>query len=433
MSLIAGWLGCAAPPAPPPEPWFTRRDGEPAASRPPPPGARSVVLVVGCTVRADQTGPYASLDPDPTPFLSALAAEGTVYDDVLTAAPWTRPAVTALLTGRPAAAVGMTDPGPGRDDRRLPAEVVTLAEHLAVRGWTTVGVAANPNVHHRFGLDQGFARWREVAPWRSDAGVKLPGTAVVAEVSDALRGLPDGPALVVVVLVDAHAPLDGVGAERFAGPEVPTRLASYRAALSRFDAATGQIVSLARAALGDPIVAVVSDHGEGLSLPAAHGPGHGRFLTPSTTRGVWVVAGPGVAPGARVPELVSQIDVAPTLAALAGAPYPDAEGRDRRPGGRPDPDRRAFTDTWFLDTDRAAIVTPTRACAIDLSGLPPEDGFVDGCFDRRLDPSWTRPLADPALVDELLRWRATHVRAGEPAGVEPGLDEALEALGYADP
>lgn len=438
MSLLPLWfLGCRPePPAPPPDPaGFTLRYA-PGPVVAPPPGARSLVVVVGCTVRADQTAPYGGPETV-TPFLAELAAAGVVIDDVVAAAPWTRPAATALLTGRHAATVGMADPGAGPDDRVLPDGVVTLAEHLRDAGFATIGVSANPNVHPRWGLDQGFAAFRAPSgAWTAD-GPKLPGAAVVAEVESALAAAPqDRPVFLVVVLVDAHAPHDAPDAERDL-PEVPASVAAYRSSLRRFDAAARDAVAAARRRLRDPLVVVVSDHGEGLSFPPHHGRAHGRFLAPSAARGVWVLAGPGLPAGARVRGTVSQIDVAPTLAALAGAPGFAAEGEDRSRSialGADVPPGLAIVDTWFQDVDRAAVYGPDRACQVDLSGAPPADGFVDGCFDRAADPTHLHPFADPTLTAEVLRFRAARdpsLGAGAPP--DPALDAALEALGYRSP
>jgi arylsulfatase A-like enzyme len=435
--ILLAWLACAPSPDPtPPGPWLQTRLGPPPTTAAPA-GARPVVLIVGCTVRADQATPYGG-PPGVTPFLAGLAAEGATFDDAIAAAPWTRPAATALLTGRHALSVGMADPASTPDARVLPASVGSLAEHLREHGWTTIGVSTNPNVHSRWGLDQGFVRWSEpVGTWTAD-GVKLPGTVAVAEVSSALADAAgeDHPVFLLVVLVDAHSPFEADDADRaaLADPTVPAEVVEYRAALRRFDARAGEVVAAARRALRDPVIAVVSDHGEGLSFPTHHGRAHGRFLAPSAVRELWIVAGPGVPAGVRVPGVASQLDVAPTLVALAGAPAFPAEGVDRTStvrGGPPVAPQLALVDTWFQEVDRAAVYGPEVACQADFSGRPPSDGFVDGCFDRRADPTHTLAFADP-LADEIVRFRAARESAAPAPAAEddPGVDAQLRALGY---
>ena len=53
----------------------------------------NVVVMLGCTVRKDQMSPYGA-DSFITPRLDALAKSGTLFDDVIAAAPWTRAAST---------------------------------------------------------------------------------------------------------------------------------------------------------------------------------------------------------------------------------------------------------------------------------------------------------------------------------------------------
>ena len=54
------------------------------------PGAPNLVLVIGCTVRRDQTSVHGGTAA--TPFLQQLASEGGRFEDLVTAAPWTRAA-----------------------------------------------------------------------------------------------------------------------------------------------------------------------------------------------------------------------------------------------------------------------------------------------------------------------------------------------------
>ena len=92
-----------------------------------PAGAPNVVLVIVCTVRKDQLQLHRP-ELDTTPWLAGAAERGAVFEDMITAAPWTRAANVALLTGRHAASVGMVEPGPAGNRRALADEVETMAE-----------------------------------------------------------------------------------------------------------------------------------------------------------------------------------------------------------------------------------------------------------------------------------------------------------------
>lgn len=405
--------------------------GDPPAER-----LHNVVLVLGCTVRKDQVSVHGG-PPDATPFLGRLAREGAVFTDLIAAAPWTRPAAAALITGRPPAALGIQEPGPGPNDRRLPDEVLTLAERLRDRGYRTLGATANPNLKAVFGFHQGFDRYIEVARlWRED-GRRLTGLELVSLLDEALGELPgEGPVFLQVTLVDAHGP-HPPGAS---SSEVPEQVAHYRDALRRLDDAVAALQNVVDRRLGpDTLFVFASDHGEGLDFPAHHGRAHGRQLAPSSVEAVWLVRGPGVGRGVRVQGLASGVDLAPTLLGHLGLPVAGMEGLDHsaslRSGGRTDR-QRAFVDTWFQEVDRSAVFTPTRACQWDLGGwVAPGDPFVNGCFDRRADPLHARPFPDQALTGEILRWRRRHGAPLAPL-VDLSRDSALraelEALGYVE-
>jgi len=416
-----------------------------------------VVLIIGCTVRADQTTVH---DPslDTTPFLAALASRGTWFSDAITTAPWTRPSSASLVTGRHPAEIGMVEPRRKRSDRKLPAEVTTLAEVLSGAGYTTVGVTANPNVDAFFGFDQGFDAYDSLSvPWRYRGAEKVPGKAVVqATMAEAREHAdPTRPMYVQVMLVDTHQPshLPAREVRAFEAPGVPEHLATYRAMLHTFDQSVAALhEGLARLGITEEnaIFVVVSDHGEGLGLPAHHGRGHGRYLYASAVHMVWVTSGLGVAPGREIGGVASGVDLVPTVLGFVGIPAPpDVSGEDwsaRLRGGPARTDRRvAWTDTHFLEVDRAGAYTTDRACfarydAEHLETIPgrgDNPAFLEGCFDRATDPDFAHPFSDDDLQETLRSWRQEMDRRfstwSEVEEATPeDLQQALEALGYAE-
>lgn len=439
----------------------------PLAPLPPPARAPNLVLVIGCTVRKDQTSVYGPNGVDPggtTPFLASIAVEGGRFADIVTAAPWTRAASTAILTGHHPISVGMADPRPSRDDKALADRVVTLADHLRANGVATAGLTTNPNLSDVYGFDQGFDVYRQPAHLWKEVGTKLSGARAVPEAVALLDALPDDrPFFLEVVLIDAHAPftVDDDEAARFADPSLPEEVVRYRASLHRVDVAVEALDEALRArghGPDDTVFAFTNDHGDGLGWPASHGTSHGRFLAPSSVGGVFVVRGPGIAPGVVVGGVASQVDIAQTLVGLLGLPAFPGDGIDASAALRGDappsvPRDRAFTETWFKEVDRAAVYTGTTACQLDLA--PPDADaaaavvrarnplarvpFVDGCFDRVHDPLHTAaPFDDAALEEELRAWRAARLgdaaAFGDVSDARPDADTRahLEALGYVE-
>ena len=448
--------------------WLVRsRDAEPVAPPEPPPAAAApapreappvvaqdapfVVLLIGCTMRWDQLTPYGG-HRLATPTLQALADDGARFTHAISAAPWTRAASTALLTGHHPIEVGMIEPGPGANRRRLADEVTTLAEHFAGAGYATIGTTANPNLNEVFGFHQGFERYVEVTErWGKVGMVKVPGDEVVDGLLAAVDELPDDgrPRYLQAMLIDAHEPRTGSprAVARMSDDGVPERVAMYRVNLRRFDKAVGRLLrGLEARGVDDPLVMVVSDHGEGLVYPFHHGKGHGSFTYESAVRMPWLVRGPGVARGHAIDGMASQVDVLPTLLELAGVGADGYAGPGKSWAaaiqGRADRTDRAvsFVDTWFQEASRVAAYRTDVACHIDTVDRDADRRLrpATACYDRASDPRADQPLPAPddALVRQATEWRAAQKARYEAyphtadVAVRAELAEQLEALGY---
>lgn len=167
-------------------------------------------------------------------------------------------------------------------------------------------------------------------------------------------------------------------------------------------------------------IVLLSDHGEMLGDQGYWG--KDNVLAPAHHVPL-VIRGPGTAPGHVVHDVVSTLDVAPTLLDLAGASVPAAMdgtsllpflGADRPSDwrgtalteielGEPAAPTR-FQRALGLDADRAgaAILRDARHTLVHFNGgLPPL------LFDRQADPQESRDLADtPAGAAAVARLRA---------------------------
>ncbi|MCA9936439.1 MAG: sulfatase [Ardenticatenaceae bacterium] len=85
-----------------------------------------------------------------TPHLDQLAEDGTLYEQAITAAPWTLPAMTSIFTGL----------YPSQTDiylrRKLTDDYQTLAELFQQGGYATFGISNNDWFSADFGLQRGF-------------------------------------------------------------------------------------------------------------------------------------------------------------------------------------------------------------------------------------------------------------------------------------
>jgi len=420
-----------------------------------------VVLAIVCTFRKDRVQPWGN--PRPTaPFLGALARSGVLFERTIVQAPWTRPSVGSLITGRYPAQLKLDDPSLAASSYRpRPDDALTLAEILGREGYATVGASANPNVSRLFGFGQGFDVFQEPdVLWRNAGPADLPaGDVVGAEVLAALDALPSPTRVFLQALfVDTHEPRKPTPqAKRVlkASPEKGTPKGVKR--VDRYDAAVRTVDShLARLFVGlqarrpNLLFLVVGDHGEGLRLPESHGIAHGNYLFTSSTDVPFVTFHPAVpSPGRRIGGLATGLDVVPTVLDLLHVPAPAGlEGVTEAPAilGATDTaaHREAYSQTWFRRSDRSALVMTLGDTTWHLL----HDNTADGkkAFDL-YDPDRGMEEHDlaafnPDVVDDLSRrlmaWE-TRMRAAAtegPAPVQAAIpaetNQKLQAMGYMD-
>ncbi len=441
--LLTAGLGALAAACTPPVP-APPAVGVEAAGPP-----ETIVLVIGCTFRADRTTPHGHT-VDTTPYLDRLAQDGVRFDHMIANAGWTRAGGTAIVSGQLPARWGIDDTGKGIANRGLPPEVDTLAERLARAGWATAGATANPNLNPSFGLTQGIAHYRGTDRLFREGQGHIPGAAMVdrlgAEIEAAVAEAPDAPLFVQVMFIDAHDPWDLDPLGQLAQGRAPTDAAPdrYDAALSKLDQAIAQLDQrLAALGRSDRVLIVTGDHGEGLRTPTWAGGGHGYTLYDPHVHIPLVVHGPGVAQGHVVGGIAQQLDLLPTVLSLAGLPPdPALPGTDQLPAIQGHRDRSATPEvlsvTRVMRTSRWRLTTPdwvalqTHAPKRRRSGRPPFELY------RRDDRLQTTERADDhpwvaaalhsrgaAMWDQLLAIEQEHV-------VQPddGELDHLRQLGY---
>ncbi|HEX7070005.1 MAG TPA: sulfatase, partial [Rhodothermales bacterium] len=126
-----------------------------AALQTPAPGTPNVLLIVWDTARALNMSLYG-YERETTPNLARRAADGIVFDHVLSPASWTLPAHASMFTGRWHHELSANWFVP------LDDEFPTLAEVLTDRGIATAGFAANVSyVSFKHGLDRGFIHYED--------------------------------------------------------------------------------------------------------------------------------------------------------------------------------------------------------------------------------------------------------------------------------
>jgi arylsulfatase A-like enzyme len=293
VSLLLWALGCAGT--------------EPPADAPP-----DVVVVLVDTLRADQLGVYGA-DPSPSPYLDGLASQGAVFDTAWSTSSWTAPSTASVFTGAYPLQHGVVMGFKASSARRItlnaiPDSRVVLPEVFQDAGYTTLGLASNPNVCQDMGFDQGFDRFH--------SETNAPADELFRRLRRWWRAA-EQPRFVYLHINDVHYPY-GTGGE-------PQDL--YRGEIAHLDAQLAELHD----DLGwdDAKLLVISDHGE--EFGDHGGTKHDFSLYRELNRVVFVAHGPGVQAG-RPAANVSLVDVLPTLCGWTGVPCPaGGQGQDLSP------------------------------------------------------------------------------------------------------
>ncbi len=335
--------------------WRARRaQPAPDSTRP------NVLFIIWDTVRAASTSLYG-YDRQTTPFLQSLAAQGTVFDRAITAAPWTLASHGTLFTGHMPFELSADWETPL--DGRWP----TLAGYLSARGYATGGFVANyiygPPA---YGLARGFVHYRFYPLTFGVIATSAPlvqhlvrqanrwlGTYYVPgrrRASDIAREFLDWqatqqgrPFFAFLNFFDAHDPYapEKPFDTRFGSPRV-RRIATgrdpspaerrdlidgYDDAITSMDEQVRLLLEALRrrGVLEHTLVIISSDHGEELGEHRLWG--HGNSLFIDELHVPLLVSFPGGVPGGvRVPGTVSLRDLPATIADLTGladgAPFP---------------------------------------------------------------------------------------------------------------
>ncbi len=276
------------------------------------PTARSAVLVTLDTTRADALS-CSGAPPGMTPFLDAFAQEGVLYLNARTVAPITLPAHASMLTGLYPPRHTVRDNGL----RPLPPSAETLAERARDSGYETAAFVASIVLDGVFGLNQGFETYDVPAAKQVFVG-SAPDRSGEKVVDATLAWLAardrSKPFFLWVHFFDPHHPHEA--------PQVFVQRARghpYLAEVAAMDAAFGRLMKGLRedGALGDAFVAVVGDHGEGLTQHDEET--HGSFVFDTTMKIPFMLRYPdGHRAGERSQETVSAVDVFGTLADAMG-------------------------------------------------------------------------------------------------------------------
>jgi len=326
----------------------------------------NVFLIVIDTLRADRVGWYGD-QRGLTPFLDSLAEGGAVFWNAYAQSSWTMPSVATIFTSRYASehnVIHMVKPSV------LGIEERTLAESFKQHGYLTAGFSGTILVSAALGFANGFDQFFLVRP--GDITTQLVkgraeelDRACLAWVAQARKQHPGTPIFVYLHYMEPHTPynpppalLDRLVRARPHPEQRPQWIARAQGGVINIfvggldlldtDALSGlqdlydaEVASLdlqltdlfgrlrKQGLLANAVVVITADHGEEFR---EHGRvGHGVSLYNELTHVPLLLLTPNSHSRADIHDVVSHVDIAPTLLDYAGiAAPPTFEGRSLR-------------------------------------------------------------------------------------------------------
>jgi arylsulfatase A-like enzyme len=299
----------------------------------------NIVLITIDTLRADHLSCYGYYRKT-SPNIDCLAAQGIICHTVYAPSSWTAPSMASLFTSVYPVNHGVMH-GFGykqgttiRVQEVFSTNLVTLAEALVSRGYTTFGVASNYHLSEKFGFERGFDYFT-CLPFLSADKVNESVHAWEDEIRNAekfflwvhyfdphspytphepwIREYADQAGTTKLLDQQWNSPTDWGGEMKRLHKDVAAAdhyLALYDSEINYVDAHLGKL--LERLNLdGNTLILITSDHGEEFQ---EHGQeGHGKNLYQETVRVPLVVKLPGHLKGTIPDRHINLVNVMPTI------------------------------------------------------------------------------------------------------------------------
>ncbi len=338
------------------------------------PSRPDVILLSIDTLRADHLGAYG-YERDTSPFIDALAREGSRFEDAWSPSPWTLPSHTTMLSGYTPLRHGSIE-----DDLPISANVPLIQEKFRDAGYATVGAVATLFVSSRYGFDRGFDHFVDfgVHSTKLNNLSTVDADHVFHHALHFLQEAPAGkPVFAFVHVYDAHFAYNAPPPfnEKFDrkaqlgdaiyknyhdykksmidDEQLAHQVAQYDEEIAFVDAKFRELVETWRASGREVIVVLSADHGEEFGERGSWG--HGHTLWREQLHVPLIVNGPGIRTQV-VKGRVGTEDIAPTIAGLVGLESWPSDGVDRTQTlktGAPVPSRAArLAETSRFDTIR---------------------------------------------------------------------------------
>jgi arylsulfatase A-like enzyme len=421
-------------------------------------GPPNFLLISIDALRADHLSSYG-YDRATSPSLDRLAGNGVRFSRAFVNTHGTPPSHTTLLSSlyQETHRVGIdSDAVEGGGGYSIPDEVVLVQELFQEAGWLTVAVTGGGYMSAEFGFARGFEVFHD------QAGGVVPATQQIVDILTD-RNEDARPVFAFFHTYQVHSPYEPPEKYKdlfgeYAGSVEPSSEALlaiqnsagkvltrgdfeyleslYDGEIRHTDTVIGRMLSTleAEGVLDNTVVIVTADHGE--EFGEHGGLLHGGKLFEELLRVPLIIAGRGVPRGVTNPNLVSLVDIAPTMLSLAGLPVPpEMEGRNLLDSTSDVqwPSQRIFAQygnrLYCVRAPRWKLIHRPAHDAVKLFDLHRDPG-------ERSNVRHRYPEITESLLDELRVWRDARPRldlsprlSGE---LSPEKIDELRALGYVE-
>ena len=348
-----------------------------------PPGTPVLFLTID-TLRVDHMG-RSGYHRNTTPFLDRLAADGIYFSRCFAQSSWTLPSILSLFSSLSPPVFGIRD---GVDlvprgkwqkstgDSAMNVEVfaeghVTLPEVLRDNGYYTAGISTNGHLIERQGFNQGFVSFNEVdCMW---------GTAecAIAQALQVIDSAPMNHFFLWVHIFDPHFNKSGKPPVYTPPPgyeelfslspwasTVDEVIANYDRKIRYADDQLNLLFTALekRGILNKYLVVIAVDHGEEFMEKGRWG--HSKALTNTLIHVPLIFRLPNkLLSDLVVSDVVSNIDVMPTILDLLGLPLPSsAEGISLKDvwEGKDLPSRLVYSETQRFGRNMRCLIDSER-------------------------------------------------------------------------
>ncbi len=305
-----------------------------------------IVLITIDTLRADHLSCYG-YERKTTPNIDEIAEKGTVFTNAIAPSSWTAPSMVSLFTSvypvNHGVTLGFVKEGKIQNQMVFSDKLVTLAQALKARGYTTFGVASNLHLSEEFGFARGFDHFRCLG-FRSAPAVNSTVDAWANEIENspkfflwvhyfdphhpyfakgpwANQYIPAGERRHIGALTAEsmkHSELRAMVAEK---PELlPTVIGLYDSEINYVDLYVGYLLNRLNLDT-NTVIAITSDHGEEFM---EHGHmGHASNLYQEQIRVPLIIKTPESSKKEIFEEHVNLVDLMPTLLHILGGETPE--------------------------------------------------------------------------------------------------------------